>query len=91
MNATVTYKVSYEPHPWDEKLRAKGVQAWCLVQVITPEMGPKTFTPVALFNWDSDAERFQGHVLASGLNGKLVEIDPSQKEHLEFVQRRKSL
>lgn len=40
MNAKITYRMSFEAHPWNEKSRAAGMQAWCLVKVITPELGP---------------------------------------------------
>lgn len=81
MKSQIKYVMEYLPHPWDEKMRAKGEKIWCLVEVIVPEVGPKTSNPVAIFNYGSDAERFQGHVLTSG-NG-LVEIDPDLKELYE--------
>lgn len=88
MKATITYRVEWHPHPWDAKQRARGVNAWCLVMVTTPEVGPKTVEPVAIFNFDSEAERFMGHVFASGLDGQLVSIDPNQKELFELLGRR---
>lgn len=87
MNATVTYLISEQPHPFDDKKRAQGVKAWCLVEVVTPEAGPKTHTNVAMFNYASEAERFQAHVFASGLDGKLVSIDRDVKELLTLWQK----
>lgn len=84
MNARVTYEMHYLPHPWDEKLRKDGAKAWILCEVVVPEAGPETFNPVAIFNYDSEGARFQGHVFASGLNGKLVKIDPSTQELFEL-------
>lgn len=83
MNATITYRIGSEPHPWDEKRRAQGVVAYCLIKVITPDFGPKREEPVAIFNWDSEAEMFMGHVFADLLDGKLVTIDPGFRELFE--------
>jgi hypothetical protein len=47
-------------------------------------MGPPTFAEVAVFNLDSEAERFQAHVLASKLDGALVKIDPTVRELFEL-------
>ena len=80
MNATITYRMEYLPHPWNEKRRSRGTRAWCLVKVVTPAVGPKSAEPVAIFDWDSEAERFMGHVFALGLDGKLVTIDSDYKE-----------
>lgn len=59
MDAKVEYQMVYLPHPWDEKLRAKGVNAWCIVRKvkIAGDTWPLS-EPVALFNLDSEAERF---------------------------------
>jgi hypothetical protein len=81
MKAEIKYTIEYIPHPWNEKLRGLGEKAWCLVENTIPEIGPKNSAPIAIFNYSSDAERFQGHVLASG-NG-LIEIDPDLKEMYE--------
>lgn len=80
MNAKITYKVAECPHPWDKKRRAEGEKAWCLIKVTTPEFGQVLEDAVALFNWNHEATTFQGHVLAAGLNGKLVDIDKDVAE-----------
>lgn len=74
MNATVTYQLQFIPHPWNEKSRKEGVSAWCLVRVMTPELGPRKEEPVAIFNLDSEAELFASHVFATKLDKKLVDI-----------------
>lgn len=83
MNASISYAVRNLPHPWREEERKEGVHAWCLVKIIKPAIGPSTEEPVALFNWDSEAQLFMGHVLAAGLDGQLVSIDP------DFVELQK--
>ncbi len=88
MKATITYRVSYEPHPYDKKQRAQGVRAWALVRVTTPEAGPRTEDVVAIFNFDTEAERFMGHVFAEGLDGRLVIIDPEWRELFEDRRKR---
>lgn len=90
MKATITYGVEFIPHPWNDKQREQGVKAWCIVEYMTPEQGPRTVTPVAIFDLDSAAERFQGHVFAEGLNKKLITIDPSYEEIFEIRERWKN-
>ncbi len=85
MNSKITYRIGYEPHPWNAKERKEGGRAWCLIKVVTPEMGPASEEPVAIFNYNSESELFQGHVLSSGLDGKLVTIDPMQREMFERI------
>lgn len=88
MNARVHYKFEYQPHPFNQELRAKGVEAWCLVQIITPEVGPPTYDVIAIFNLNSEAERFQAHIFAEGLDGRLIEIDRTQRELFEMKRAR---
>ena len=80
MKATITYEMRYEPHPWNDGLAKQGVRAWCLVKVTRPAIGPMSSEPVALFDRDSEAEVFQGHVLAESLDGQLLTIDPEVRE-----------
>lgn len=80
MKATVTYRVGFIPYPFDEKRRKAGDEIWALIKVVTPEMGKITEEPVAVFNLDSEARTFQGHVIASKLDGKLVDVDANVKE-----------
>lgn len=87
MTAKIAYRMVYLPHPFDGTQRQRGVEAWCLVKVTRPEFGRETQEPVAIFNLDSEAETFQGHVHAAGLDGALVEINPELR-HL-FALRRK--
>lgn len=55
--ATIRYTLSYDPHPWDDKRREKGVEAWCLVRLMSDENGIVFDRKVvAMFNLDSDAE-----------------------------------
>ncbi len=88
MKATIAYRISYEPHPYDKKQRAQGVKAWSLVRVTTPEAGPRTEDVVAIFNFDTEGEAFMGHVFAEGLDGRLVTIDPEWSELFEGRQKR---
>ena len=74
MKATITYKVGKRYHPWAKERRTEEV--WCLIKVITPELGNSQEEPIALFNYDRDACDFQAHVLAMGLNKSLVTVDP---------------
>lgn len=83
MKANVTYRMGYIPHPWDEKRRREGIELWCLIKVITPEIGNGTEVAVAAFNLDSEAETFQGNVYAEGLDGKLVSISSDQRVMFE--------
>ena len=76
MKATITYKVDNVLYPWDEKRRQSGETVWCLVKVITPEYGRVIEDPVAIFNLDSEAKTFQGHIFAAKLEGDLVSIHP---------------
>lgn len=79
--------MGFEPHPWDKGARASGTKVWCLIKVVTPEMGPVREDPVSLFNWDSEAEMFMAHVFSMKLDGKLVDIDPTWREIFELRKR----
>jgi hypothetical protein len=83
MKATITYKIDKVPYPWNEDRRRAGETAWCLVKVTKPEYGRTDEEPVALFNLDSEAKIFQGHVFAAKLDGDLVSIHPSIAELCE--------
>lgn len=74
MKARIEYRLENISHPWNEERRKQGMKAWCLMCRTIPELGPSTEEPVAIFNMDSDAERFAGHVFAEGLDGKLVSV-----------------
>lgn len=89
MNAKVTYELRYEVDPWDEKRRAAGLKCWCLVQVVTFELGVPRSEIVAVFERDSVAETFAGHVFATGLDQKLVDIGFIFRELFELRQRYK--
>lgn len=80
MKATITYKLGRILHPWDARQYNKDVYVWCLIKVTTPEHGRRDEEPVAIFNLDSEARLFQGHVYAGKLDGKLVDIDKDVKE-----------
>jgi hypothetical protein len=80
MHARITYKMRYLPHPWNETRRTNGVKVWCLVKVVAPEHGPHMEHPVALFDYDLEAELFQAHVYGAGLDGPLVELDSNVRE-----------
>ncbi len=84
MNATITYRVDFVPHPFDPRQADKGVRAWCLLRVTQPEAGPRMTAAVAIFNLDSEAEAFMGHVWASGLDGSLVSIASDTRELFEY-------
>ncbi len=88
MKATIAYQLQYIPHPYDAKARERGTKAWCLVRVTRPELGNSTHVPVAMFNFDSEAETFQAHVFAEGLDGRLVTIDPEWRELFEDRRKR---
>lgn len=87
VNATITYEMAFIPHPWDNVQRAHGVRAWCLLKMVTPEHGPTTQEPVAIFNMDTEAMIFQGHVLAAGLDGKLCRLDSDARELFELQKK----
>ena len=87
MNAKVTYELRFEPHPWNEERREKGAKAWCLVQRIEPEYGAVRVEAVAIFNLDSAAETFAGHVFGAELDKKLVDIGKDFR-NLFLVQQR---
>jgi hypothetical protein len=76
--------MEYIPHPWNEKSRKKGIEAWCLVKRVKPEHGPVLAEPVAIFNYNSEAEIFMGHVFAEKLNGKLVSISDDMADMFEI-------
>lgn len=78
MRATISYALRNIPHPWNDKQRANGVKAWCLVKVVKPELGNETWETVAIFNLDSEAETFAGLVHADGHG--LVDIGPDFAE-----------
>lgn len=88
MKATITYQVKNLRHPWDERRANRGEHAWCLVKVTTPEYGLSTHEAVAIFNLDSEAEIFMGHIFAAGLNGNLVTIDEGMKDFFELMRKR---
>jgi hypothetical protein len=75
MKARIEYEVRLIPHPWNPPRRDAGVQVWCLIKRVVPEMGHTVEEPVAAFNLDSEALTFMGHVISSGLDGKLVTVD----------------
>jgi hypothetical protein len=64
MKAKITYRMARIVHPWDANRRKEMEEAWCLMKTVTPEYGNPTEEPVALFNLDSEAITFQGHLLA---------------------------
>ena len=80
MKATIIYMMQNIPHPWDNKMCKAGIMCWCLVKITIPEIGNRTSEPVAMFNYDSEAETFQGHVYAMDLDEKLVTIDRDCRE-----------
>jgi hypothetical protein len=88
MIATITYRMDYVPHPWDAKRRKEGTKAWCLMKVVTAESGQTAdYEAVAIFNFDSEAELFQGHVVLEHLDGKLLTVDRSIAELIELRTR----
>ena len=63
MRAEIRYKVAHIPSPWDDKRRKAGEWAWCVARetiyyVGEKETGTVDFSPVALFNLDSEAGLF---------------------------------
>lgn len=84
MNAKITYRVGRIYHPFN-KARANEL-VWCLIKVTKPELGESKEEAVALFNLDSEARTFQGHVYADGLDGQLVSIDRDVRELYEFYK-----
>jgi len=87
--ATITYRMENLRHPFDPNANDKGVYVWALVKVITPAHGETTETPVALFNLDSEARTFQGHVYAEKLDGKLVTINDDIRELCKMNMKRR--
>jgi hypothetical protein len=89
MNARIRYRMSELPHPFNPKLAAQGITAWCLVEVVEPEIGSRTEGVVAIFDLDSRAMTFMGHVIAEGLNGRLIEV-PNEIVELASIRHRRS-
>lgn len=81
MRVDITYRMKYEPHPWDDKLRQDGVKVWCLVKVTTAKVGAPREEAVACFDSDRDALDFQTHVFVEG--EQLVEIEPELREEFQ--------
>jgi hypothetical protein len=51
VNATITYRMAYGPHPFNEKRAEQGGKAWVLWRITTPEMGVEPRAePVAIFH-----------------------------------------
>ncbi len=64
--ARIVYRMAYIPHPWDDKRRADGVNMWCLVREVYDEsvsFWVIDAKPIAMFNFDSDAEIFQKYLV----------------------------
>lgn len=58
-------EITYQLRPWDNPFGNKEIKsAWCLVKVTIAEYGDTRFEPVAVFNLDSQAQSFQGHLLS---------------------------
>ena len=75
MDAKIVYTLDRLPHPFNRKQREGGAYAWCLVKRVRPLVGRETKEPIAIFDFDSEAETFAGHIIATGLDGKLVKVD----------------
>ena len=87
MKASITYRMSFIPHPWAKNKWQKQVNAWCLIKVIRPEVGFSKEETVAIFNLDSEAELFQTHIFMENLDGKLLSIDDNVKELIKSMQK----
>ncbi len=85
MNAKITYAMRFVPDPFDKKNENRQ-SLWCLHEVTTPEYGEPTWKPIAIFNLDSEAERFMGNVFASGMDGILIDIAPNLRD--VFLRKR---
>ena len=86
MNAKITYRMDYRLHPWSEDKRMQGVKIWCLLEVVTPSHGVnETSNPIAVFNLDSEAERFQCAMSCGGV----VEASPSMSEIINSIGMKK--
>jgi len=87
MTARITYAIQELPHPYDQELRNQGVKAYCLVRVTKSAAGTWIGQEVvSVFNYDSEARLFQEHVMAEGLDGKLVTVESSYRELYEATQ-----
>ena len=80
MDATIKYRIERILHPWSHVGQQREMYCWCIVKYIEPEHGNPIVEPVAMFNLDSEAETFQGHIYSLGLDKKLISIDPELKE-----------
>ncbi len=80
MNATITYKVSNIPYPFDEKRKKAGETAYCLVKRIQPEYGYPIEEAVAVFNFDSEARQLAAHVFMAGIDVKLFDMDDDLRQ-----------
>lgn len=90
MNAKISYKMSYQPDPF-HRAHLQDTELWVLWEVVTSELGETDtkVTPIATFNLDSEARRFQAHIFASGLDDKLISIDREMKRMLEAERSRR--
>lgn len=88
MKAKISYKMDRRQHPWNDGLRAKGMDVWCLVKVVVPEYGEPTEEPVAVFSLDSEAMLFQGHALSCVESG--VEIVQVSADNARFLKEFKN-
>lgn len=85
MNARISYLMAYGPNPFSQHKPVE--KAWVLWRVTTPELGTSDHhEPVAVFNRDSDATEFQGHVVTEGLDGRLVRVDRQLRASLEELR-----
>lgn len=90
MMAKITYKVASIPHPWKSEMKQGCVNCWCLIKVTTPQHGSVTEEPVAIFNLDSEALTFQGHVMTQrGSPHPIIDIDPDVEHTYTLDARRK--
>lgn len=56
MHAEIRYAMQYRCHPWDPD--KKHVELWCLMEQVVIDGAVARETPIAIFNFDSEAIRF---------------------------------
>ena len=78
MNAKITYRMGYSNYLLPEPQRKQGRMAWHLMKITEPEIGgysTRSEEAVAIFSSVNEAQIFQAHIFAKGLDGELVSID----------------
>lgn len=82
MEATIEYEIAYGPSNICKQ------DAWVIWQKVRPGFGIDVISKdIAVFNMDSEARNFIAHIVAAGLDGKLIHVPRDMKEDLLQLKR----